>query len=527
MGLPGRIWESGESAWVPDVTADANFLRASVAAEEGLRGAFGFPVILGKEVFGVMTFFSKEIRQPDKAVLAMTDAIGSQIGQFIKRQDSEKRLQFQALYDDLTGLPNRSLFQDLLQQTIEYPQRSGKNVAALLLDLDDFKHINDSLGHHTGDRLLVAVAERLKGCLRPGDTAARTGGDEFAVLLNEVEGLGEAERVAERVLESLGAPFSLKGYQPVVSASVGVVLRSEAHGRSEDLLQSAYLAMHEAKSGGKAGHAVFDPEIERRAVERLELEHDLRKALERDEFVVYYQPVVVLETGQIVGMEALVRWKHPRRGTVSPAEFIPVAEENGLIVQIGDTVLRKTCRQIREWQRRYPDGYPLVAGVNLSPRQLQHPRLVQEVTAILEQTGLAPGSLTLEITESLLISEFEQHVAVLETLKDAGIGFAIDDFGTGYSSLAYLRTLPAGLLKIDRSFVNRLGDQAEDEILLSGVVNIAHGLGLGVTAEGVETPEQAARLKALGCDLAQGYYFSRPLPAAEAEALLAKSFLKL
>ena len=521
-GLLGRVWESGEPTWTPDVAEDENCLKMPIAQKDILRGGLGFPVLLGGTVLGVMSFFSREVRQPDKDLVDLMAAIGSQVGQFIERKSFEEQLQHRALHDDLTDLPNRTLFTDRLGHALERARRGKKSVAVLFLDLDNFKYVNDTLGHDTGDQLLVAAAGRLKESLRPEDTAARLGGDEFAVLLEEIQEPGEAGRVAERVLNALSSPFDLGDHRQFTSASVGIVVKHGSDHQPWELLRSADLAMYKAKTAGKNRYALFDLETERRSMRRLKLENDLRSALERDEFRVHYQPLVLLETGQVVGMEALVRWEHPQNGLVTPNQFIPVAEETGMIDHIGEKVLREACRQLRGWQERYPYSPPLIIGVNLSAKQLQDTDLVDKVEKTLRETGLEPEWLTLEVTENILVDEAEGHVDSLAKLRNLGVRFAIDDFGTGYSSLSYLKRLPAGQLKIDGSFVERVTEATEDEVLLRGVIEIAHGLNLSVTAEGVETVEQAALLEHLGCDLAQGQYFSKPLPAEEAEAILAK-----
>ena len=447
-----------------------------------------------------------------------------------ERKAYEERLARQATHDSLTGLPNRRLLMDRLGQALARAGRSGQRVAVLYLDLDDFKVVNDSLGHDAGDELLVAVAERLRDCLRPEDTVARLGGDEFAVLVEDAEDAAAAARVAERIGEALReAPFEVRDRRMTVGASVGVVLADEQRRGAEDLLRGADLAMYEAKDRGKAGHAVFDPETERRFLRRVELEDGLRRALKRGEFALRYQPVVALDTGRTVGFEALVRWERPGRGLVAPSEFVPLAEENGLIVPIGRWVLREACRQARRWQSPLPgsEGPPPIVGVNLSARQLSHPDLVEDVADALAAAGLDPERLTLEITEGAVVGDEERHVDALRRLRGLGVRLAIDDFGVGYSSLSYLRRLPAGLLKIDRSFVEEIGDgdrgddkEVPDEVLLSGVLGLAKGLGMRTLAEGVETAGQAARLRELGCDLAQGFLFSGPLTAEAAAKFL-------
>ena len=458
-----------------------------------------------------------------------------------ERKAYEERLRHQALHDGLTGLPNRALFLDRLSQALTRQQGRNdgdgeKKVAVLFLDLDNFKYVNDSLGHEIGDRMLVEAARRLEYTLRPSDTAARIGGDEFCILLTEVEEEGEVVRVARRISEALEAPFVLGVREALVTASVGVALGgsggpadgpANGHAEAAQLLKRADLAMYEAKNGGKARYAVFDPEFERRSVRRLELENGLRRAIERDEIVVLYQPVVSLKTGLTVGFEALARWEHPGRGLVYPADFIPLAEETGLIVPIGRRVLHLACRCASEWKGLCPDGLDPIVGINISARQLSHPDLIEHVEEALNEFGLNPERLTLEITESVLVEHGGRHADALRGLQDLGVRLAIDDFGTGYSSLSYLRNMPVGMLKIDRSFVESVGQDEDnagrkDEVLLSGVVGIAHGLDMRVLAEGVETTGQLDHLKALGCDLAQGHLFSRPLPGAEATKFLRK-----
>jgi diguanylate cyclase (GGDEF)-like protein len=410
----------------------------------------------------------------------------------------------------------------------------------LFADLDNFKYVNDSLGHGAGDELLVAVAGRLRAALRPGDTVARLGGDEFAVLLENVSGAGEAERVAGRIVGALRGPFAVHGREAFVTSSIGVALARPGRGASPgDLLREADLALYEAKRGGKARHAVFGPGTEAWVVERLGLENGLRRALERGEFAARYQPIVRFrdarqgrpgDTGgwRVVGFEVLLRWRHPERGLLFPSEFLPLAEELGLTVPIGRWLVGEACRRTKEWQERHPSAAPLAVGANLSARQLSDPGLLGDIEGAAREAGLDPEQVTLEVTEDAVVGEAGRPVEALRGLKDAGFLLALDDFGVGHSSLSHLRRLPIGLVKIDRSFVAGLGEDGceEDEVLLSGIVGIAHGLGLLVCAEGVETKEQLRRVAALGCGLAQGYYFSRPLEAEEASALLARGLAR-
>ena len=446
------------------------------------------------------------------------------VGQYqdiTERKRLEEELEHRAFHDPTTGLPNRALFMDRLGHALSRMRgRRNNKIAVLFMDLDNFKYVNDTLGHQAGDELLAAVAGRLRRCLRPADTAARLGGDEFAALLEDVKGASGATRVAERIVEELGTPFVLGGQEVYVTPSIGICAAQSGREAPEDLVRNADVAMYRAKEEGKARHRVFDPSMEEGVRERLRLENDLRRAIERDEFEVYYQPVVALDTGRIVGMEALVRWEHPERGLLSPSGFVPLAEEIGLIVPIGRKVLEEACRQTKAWQELYPStppAPPLIVGVNLSARQIRHPGLIGDVEGALRESGLDPGRLILEVTESAMVGDGERHTDALRRLRDLGVRLALDDFGTGYSSLSYLRRLPVGMVKIDRSFVQGIGEDGADDVLLEGVVGIAHALGLRVCAEGVETPEQLERVRDLGCDLVQGYYFSEPLPAKAAD----------
>ena len=432
-----------------------------------------------------------------------------------------RELEHRVSHDPLTEQPNRSLFVERLERALSLPERPESGVAVLFVDLDNFKFVNDSLGHEAGDQLLVAVSRQLQSCAGPLDTVARLSGDEFAVLLENAASIEDAERVADRVLEKLATPFALGGQEVFVTASVGISFEDGSGKLPEDLLRAADVAMYKAKGEGKASYRVFDPEMEKGLKTRLKLEGDLRWALERDEFRVHYQPVVRLDNGELIGMEALARWEHPERGLLPPSEFIPLAEEVGLIGPIDQLILHEACRQMKEWQELYPSDSFLVIGVNVSAKQLSHPEfLASTIKDCLKATGLDPQRLTLEITESALVED-KLCMDALRRLEGLGVRFALDDFGTGYSSLSYLRRLPAGLLKIDRSFLDKISYDSRDQIILSGVIDIASKLGLNVLAEGVETPEQLARVKTLGCHLAQGFYFSKPLPAEEAEKLLA------
>jgi diguanylate cyclase (GGDEF)-like protein len=443
-------------------------------------------------------------------------------GMMSERKALERHLEFQALHDPLTHLPNRLLFTDRLEHALAKAKRSESRVALLFLDLDNFKAINDSLGHEAGDRLLVSVAERMRASLRTGDTAARFGGDEFAILLEDLEDASYATWVAERIIEELEAPFVLGGKEMFVNTSIGIALSAPStHGEAEMLMRDADTAMYAAKRNGGACYEVFDPSMRYQALERLNLENELRQAIERREFRLHYQPTVSLKTGRIVGFEALVHWEHPERGLVFPCEFVPLAEERSLIVPLGKWVLEEACRQAKQWHedRRTSDP-PLVMTVNLSAKQFERPRLVQYIEHILEDTRLDPLCLNLEITESALMGDGPSTINILRELKASGVSLSIDDFGTGYSSLSYLQRFPADYLKIDRSFVSQLDKGAANKTLVSGMISLAHNLGMKPVGEGVETAEQLACLREMKCELAQGYYFSEPLPSQAASALL-------
>ena len=396
------------------------------------------------------------------------------------------------------------------------------SVMVLFLDLNNFKVVNDSLRHEVGDQLLVAVSQRLKGGLRAVAVAARMGGDEFTVLLEGISGAGDAEKVAERIIRELWAPFTIEGHLIFVTTSIGIALSNAAGGGSGDLLRAADIALYRAKDKDKARYEVFDRGKDAHALERFELENDLRKAIERDELRVNYQPVFSLVSGYIAGIEALLRWEHPKRGTMSPAEFIPLAEETGLIIPVGRWVLEKACRQAREWQERCPSDPPPIMGVNLSLRQFQYPGLVEDVARILRKTGLDPGNLALEITESVAMHDEDSTVATLEKLKSLGVWLVIDDFGTGNSSVSYLTNqFKMDHLKIDRSFVHKYLEDPDNAAIIPGLIGFAHAVDLRVIAEGVETADQLRRLKEMGCEFVQGYYITEPLtPAAASELLM-------
>jgi diguanylate cyclase (GGDEF)-like protein/PAS domain S-box-containing protein len=429
----------------------------------------------------------------------------------------EEELAHQALHDSLTGMPNRALFRDRLDHALRRANRPvagpiGSRTAVLFIDLDDFKVINDTLGHRIGDALLVAVGGRIAGAIRPGDTAARLGGDEFTVLLESLDEASEARRVADRILTALTAPFHLEGHDIVIGASIGIVLGDTAASDPDELLRSADTALYEAKGMGKGRHVTFDPTMDRKAWQRLELETDLRRAINDGELVVHYQPIVELSTGVVTELEALVRWQHPERGLVGPNDFIPIAEQTGLIVPIGRFVLATACRDLAIWRKSRRDFASIGISVNMSPRELLRGDLVADVVDTVRAAGLRPDALRVEITEGV---ELEDLGAIerLAALREIGVRVTIDDFGTGYSSLGSFRRLPIDGLKIDRSFIAALGTQREETAIVAAAVSFAQALGIGATGEGIETVEQWRALGALGCRYGQGFFLGRPTGA--------------
>lgn len=437
------------------------------------------------------------------------------------RKYTEEKLLHDALHDSLTGLPNRVLFMERLSHALSLgKRRRNYSFAVLFLDLDRFKLINDSLGHTVGDQLLVAIARRLEKHLRVGDTVARLGGDEFTILLEDIKDVSITTNIADRLQEELTMPFYVDGHEVFTSASIGIASSTIGYECAEDLLRDADIAMYRAKALGKARYEVFDITMHARAVVLLQLETDLRRGIERGEFQLYYQPIVSLQNGEITGFEALTRWLHPQRGLVSPAEFIPLAEETGLIVPIGWWVFKEACRQLRLWHLQFPEYSSLVMSINLSAKQFAQPNLIAEIKQILLETELEPSSLKLEITESVIMENTESATAMLLQLQALGIQFSIDDFGTGYSSLAYLYRLPTHTLKIDRSFINKIDTDIEQLEIVRTIVALASNLGMSVVAEGIETVKHLAQLQELNCQFGQGYFFSKPVDSQTATTLL-------
>jgi len=440
-----------------------------------------------------------------------------------ERKQYEEQLRHQAFHDPLTGLPNRALLINRLERALARAARRGETVAVLYLDLDHFKLVNDTLGHEAGDHLLTEVGRRVRICLRPEDTPARLSGDEFAVLLEDITDEEDAGAIAERIADQLRTPFDIGGREVAITSSLGIAVSGPGRTTPEDLMRSADAAMYRAKRGGRSRFEVYDPEMDRMSLERAQLESDLRGAVERGEFRLHYQPIVNFRSERVLGVEALIRWDHPTRGLLPPSAFISIAEETGLILSIERWLLKEACRQAREWQIRYPSDDSISVSVNLAALELGHPDLVTNVSEILDATGLPPHNLVLEITESTVMVDAEATIVTLEELRGLGVRIAVDDFGIGYSSLAYLHRFPIDILKIDQSFVGRLGMASESIAIVRAVLALAEALNLRVIAEGIESHAHLQHLLTLGCELGQGYLFARPLPPSSIEEMLQKA----
>jgi diguanylate cyclase (GGDEF)-like protein len=436
-------------------------------------------------------------------------------------EESREHFRHAAFHDALTGLPNRSLFTDHLRVALRRAHQSEKYLfAVLFLDLDRFKNINDSLGHPCGDELLILVARRLEGCIRQTDMVARFGGDEFAILLDAINDASDAVRVAEKVQQAISAPFQLASHEAITTSSIGVALSTSGYVEAEDIIRDADTAMYRAKDRGKARYEIFDTAMHTRAVTLLRLESDLRRALEKEELCVYYQPIVSLAGRELYGFEALVRWQHPERGLILPDEFIPLAEETSLILPLGLQVLREACNQLRTWQQRSPSNRDLIMSVNLSGKQLNQPDLIERIQEVLQECQIKPWHLKVEITETVVMENPEVAAVTLGKLRNLGVRLSIDDFGTGYSSLSYLNRFPVDTLKIDRSFVTSMNEADENLQIVKTIVTLAGNLGMQVVAEGIETEKQLNELRLLKCQYGQGYLFSKPLDVMEADLFI-------
>jgi diguanylate cyclase (GGDEF)-like protein/PAS domain S-box-containing protein len=481
------------------------------AASCGLDTVIALPLIVGAEVVAVLRFFG--LGRPDERLVTTVWDGANQLGRVVERARSRDELSHQALHDSLTGLPNRTLLMNRLGHALARQERGRSQVALIFLDLDNFKLINDSLGHETGDDLVVKVARRIARVLRPQDTAARFGGDEFIVLCDELENEQDVVNVAERILAAVSEPMILEGHRETfVTASAGIAIASEPGHAPEALLRDADLAMYRAKEAGRGLYQIFDSAMHRLATERLTVATELRAAIVNGQLRLLYQPQVDTATGEMFGVEALIRWQHPERGLIGPLEFISVAEETHLIVPLGEWVLVEACRQGARWRDQYPEGEPLKLCVNVSAKQLARPELLDDVASALARSGIIPSSLCLEITESVLMGDEGSFLETLIGLKALGVAIAIDDFGTGYSSLAYLRRYPIDVIKVDKAFVDGLEDpDPKPTAVMAAVVDLAHALGVVALAEGVETHAQRDALRRLGCDGCQGYLFGRPV----------------
>ncbi len=512
---PGFAWGSTGPVTVRDYESEDRFRPTRLLARHGGVATAAVTVGAKQRRYGILAAHSRSAREFRGHELDFLQGIANVLAEAIVREAAEDSMRHQALHDPLTGLPNRTLLVERLTHWLERADRSSNTAAVLFVDIDHFKVVNDALGHVRGDQLLQAVARRLRAALRPSDTVARVGGDEFVVLCENLESQDDALQLASRLSGALDDPFKVAEHVHRVTASVGIAVWAPG-ATAGDLMRDADAAMYRAKERGRARYELFHAGMRAWAESWFTIEEELRTALERGELSNVYQPIVDPADGSIAGFEALVRWNHPERGTVPPLDFIPIAEQNGLIVELGHGVLREACAEAASW----PD--PLRISVNLSPRQLSDPGLVDSVSAVLKVTGLAADRLSLEITESAFTDDPARALEVLGRLKEIGVRLELDDFGTGYSSLTYVRMFPIDALKIDRSFVQGVCQSPEDAAIVEAVISMGRALGVNVVAEGVESEDQSAALQNLGCRLAQGYLFSRPVPAAALAEMVAR-----
>jgi diguanylate cyclase (GGDEF)-like protein/PAS domain S-box-containing protein len=526
----GAALESGLHVIVDDWSSERRFSMPPALRVLGVRSSLAVPIAGKERPFGVLDIHSTEPSRFTPQDVHFVQASANVLADSLERHSADEALRHRVLHDSLTGLPNRPSFVDSLRDALRRSIASGSPVGILFLDLDHFKLINDSIGHHAGDDLLRAVAPRLRAHLRPGDIVARFGGDEFGILVDRLTDEDEAIAIADRVAGAFAEPYSMGGADHFVTASIGIAV-ARPTGREpvdpELLIRDADAAMYRAKERGRGRCEVFDAEMRARAVRRLATERELRHALDREELELHYQPVVALGNGEIVGLEALVRWNHPERGLLDPGEFVSIAEDSGLIGPIGSWVQETACRQALGWHDLRPDQRPLDVAVNLSARQVAHRDLADSVREILARTGLDPVNLRLEVTEGVLVEESAGATATLEALSELGVRLVLDDFGTGYSSLAYLNRFPFDALKIDRSFVEGLGVEQERTAIVEAVIGMARALSLDAIAEGVENEAQLSELRRLGCDFAQGHLFSRPLAPQKVTSLLKEGGFEL
>jgi diguanylate cyclase (GGDEF)-like protein/PAS domain S-box-containing protein len=524
----GAALDSGTHAIVTDWEQETRHAMPPVLRVFGAASSLAVVIDGKNRPFGVLDVHSTEAHRFSAKDVPFVQAAANVLADAIERHAADQALRYRVLHDSLTGLPNRLSFVEALGEALSKAAISGSPVGILFLDLDHFKLINDSLGHHAGDALLRAVAPRLRSHLRPGDVVARFGGDEFGIMIDRLADEGEALAIADRVADAFMQPFSLDGVDHFVSASIGIAVSRGSEERpvnAELLIRDADAAMYRAKESGRARCVLFDAEMRAGAMRRLEVERELRYALERDELALFYQPVVNLRSGEITGLEALVRWRHPERGMLDPPEFVSIAEDSGMIEPIGRWVQERACRQALQWHQLRPDSRPLDVAVNLSARQVAHRDLPATVKEIIARTGIEPVNLRLEITESVLVEESATALSSLEALNELGVRVVLDDFGTGYSSLAYLHRFPIHALKIDRSFVDALGIEQEATAIVQAIIGMARALSLEVIAEGVETEVQLSELRRIGCDYAQGHFFHAAMPEREVGRLIAEGAL--